>query len=51
MNNIFKLKYLSHKFINRLFYVITFIIGFITGLLFNGNFYTKIIEIVRRCFE
>lgn len=51
MKNIFKLKYLSHKFINRLFYIVTFVFGFITGLLFNGNFYSKIIEIVRSCFK
>lgn len=46
MNKIFKLKYLAHKLVNKIFYVITFIVGFISGLLFNGNFYKKIIEIL-----
>ncbi|MCI8777925.1 MAG: hypothetical protein HFI87_02110 [Bacilli bacterium] len=50
MNKIFRLKYIAHQFVNKIFYIITFIFGFITGLLFNVNFYTKIIEMVRSCF-
>ena len=32
MNNIFKYKFLAHRFVNYIFYAIVFVIGFICGL-------------------
>lgn len=49
MKTIFRLKYKLHRFINILFYLIFFILGYLLGQ--GGEIFEKVFDIIRSMFN